>query len=242
MEEQNENLTLAFNESIDKQDIVDLGQNIGDVTIDMISNSDVVNTIPILGILNGAYKVYKSVSAARLMKKVYFYLFQTQKFTKEEKDKFLSEYASAGHDDGAEMLLDLIRRLDNGNKIMILCNLINYRVNEAISMTDFMRLTSSLERVPITDLRFLNTYTSENCINGVNDSLLSAGLIYESTLNVGDTPLFRLNYTGYQMLKYGLDKPDVTIPESFPKDIPGFITAVDVDDKLSFEEIDAGEY
>ena len=44
------------------------------------------------------------------------------------------------------------------------------------------------------------------------------------------------------MLKYGLDKPDVTIPESFPKDIPGFITAVDVDDKLSFEEIDAGEY
>ena len=48
----------------------------------------------------------------------------------------------------------------------------------------------------------------------------------------------------YQALraKYGLDKPDVTIPESFPKDIPGFITAVDVDDKLSFEEIDAGEY
>lgn len=35
MEEQNENLTLAFNESIDKQDIVELGQNIGDVTIDM---------------------------------------------------------------------------------------------------------------------------------------------------------------------------------------------------------------
>ena len=76
MEEQNENLTLAFNESIDKQDIVELGQNIGDVTIDMISNSDVVSTIPILGLLNGAYKVYKSVSAARLMKKVYFYLFQ----------------------------------------------------------------------------------------------------------------------------------------------------------------------
>lgn len=64
MEEQNENLTLAFNESIDKQDIVELGQNIGDVTIDMISNSDVVSTIPILGLLNGAYKVYKSVSAA----------------------------------------------------------------------------------------------------------------------------------------------------------------------------------
>ena len=108
MEELNENLTLAFNQSIDKQDIVDLGQNIGDVTIDMISNSDVVNTIPILGILNGAYKVYKSVSAARLMKKLYFFLFQTQKFTREEKDKFLSEYASEGHDDGAEMLLDLI--------------------------------------------------------------------------------------------------------------------------------------
>ena len=51
MEEQNENLTLAFNESIDKQDIVELGQNIGDVTIDMISNSDVVSTIPILGLL-----------------------------------------------------------------------------------------------------------------------------------------------------------------------------------------------
>ena len=36
MEEQNENLTLAFNESIDKQDIVELGQNIGDVTIDAV--------------------------------------------------------------------------------------------------------------------------------------------------------------------------------------------------------------
>ena len=89
----------------------------------------------------------------------YFYLFQTQKFSREEKEKFLREYASEGHDNGAEMLLDLIRRLDNGNKITILCNLINYRVNEDISMTDFMRLTSSLERVPITDLRFLNNYT-----------------------------------------------------------------------------------
>ena len=242
MEEQNENLTLAFNESIDKQDIVELGQNIGDVTIDMISNSDVVSTIPILGLLNGAYKVYKSVSAGRLMKKVYFYLFQTQKFSREEKEKFLREYASEGHDNGAEMLLDLIRRLDNGNKITILCNLINYRVNEHISMTDFMRLTSSLERVPITDLRFLNNYTSENNINGVNDSLLSAGLIYESTVNVGKTPLFRLNYSGYQMLRYGLDNHDINIPENFPKNIPGFITAVDVDNKLSEEEFDAGEY
>ena len=84
----------------------------------------------------------------------YVYLFQTQKFSREEKEKLLREYASEGHDNGAEMLLDLIRRLDNGNKITILCNLINYRVNEDISMTDFMRLTSSLERVPITDLRF----------------------------------------------------------------------------------------
>ena len=147
----------------------------------------------------------------------YFYLFQTQKFSREEKEKFLREYASEGHDNGAEMLLDLIRRLDNGNKITILCNLINYRVNEDISMTDFMRLTSSLERVPITDLRFLNNYTSENNINGVNDSLLSAGLIYESTVNVGKTPLFRLNYSGYQMLRYGLDNHDVNIPENFPK-------------------------
>ena len=242
MEELNENLTLAFNQSIDKQDIVDLGQNIGDVTIDMISNSDVVNTIPILGILNGAYKVYKSVSAARLMKKLYFFLFQTQKFTREEKEKFLSEYASEGHDDGAEMLLDLIQRLDNWNKITILCNLIKARVNEAISMTDFMRLASSLERVPVTDLHFLNSYLYEKSINGVNDSMLSAGLIYESKLNVGKTPLYRPNYTGYQMLKYGLDRCDVTIPESFPKDIPGFITAGAVDDKLSFGEFDAGEY
>jgi len=240
MEEKDNELTLAFNESINTENIVDLGQDIGDVTIDLISKSSVVDTVPVLGLLNGVYKVYKSVSAGRLMKKLYLYLFETQKYSDKQIENFIQEYASEGNDNGAEMLLDLINRLDNSNKIHILCNLIGSRVKNEISIKDFMRLLSCLERLPITDVDFLDCFQNENNINGVNDSLLSAGLIYESTIKVGKSPLFHLNYTGYQMLKYGLGKTSIVIPKDYPKSIPGFITAKAVDERLTI--IDGGEF
>lgn len=237
MEEKDNELTLAFNRSFDLENIVDLGQDIGDVTIDLISESTIVDTVPVLGLLNGAYKVYKSISAGRLMKKLYYFLFKTQEISRSKREKFIQEYATEGNDNGAEMLLDLINRLDNINKITILCNLIGYRVREEISITDFMRLVSALERLPITDVHLLDRFQSDTSINGVNDSLLSAGLIYESTINVGKSPRFRLNYTGYQMLKYGLNDTTIEIPEEYIKSIPGFITAEVVDERLTIGEL-----
>lgn len=176
------------------------------------------------------------------MKKLYLFLFETQNYTREQKEKFIKAFASDGKDSGAKMLLDFIDRLDNSNKIDILCNLIGTRVRNEISIKDFMRLLSCLERLPITDVVFLTEFQSENSINGVNDSLLSAGLIYESTIKVGESPLFLLNYTGYQMLKYGLGKTSIEIPKEYPKSIPGFITEEAVDEKTSWTVIDGGEF
>ena len=131
---------------------------LGDGAIDILTNNDAIDCFPVLKILHGFYKVGVNINTARLMKKTWTFLWNTQELTQEQKQKFIRDFSKANQERGAEVLLDIINRIENVNKIAVLCNLIKSRIAEYITIEELVRLVFILERVPISDLTKLYDY------------------------------------------------------------------------------------
>lgn len=61
-------------------------------------------------------------------------------------------------DFSGSVITNLISKTDNINKATVLANLIKSRVNNDITIHDFFRLSSMLERIPYIDLNELEKY------------------------------------------------------------------------------------
>ncbi|UVR08246.1 hypothetical protein NXW74_18555 [Bacteroides ovatus] len=107
-------------------------------------------------------------------------------------------------ENGCEALFAVLERLDNINKVNILANLIKAKIRCNISIENFIRLTTILDRIPYSDLSELSKYTKDYYEDGSTDILLSAGVLYETVLDTNDTNKYRLNTLGAMLLKYGL--------------------------------------
>lgn len=208
-------IVSSFDESFCSENMVDLGINIGDTCIDLLSKSEIIGTIPILGLLSGLYKIHQDVATARLIKKIYIFLFTTQELTEDKKRKFINELSTELSDRGDEFLLDLINRLDNIHKTEILANLVKHKVYGDLECMEFILLCKILENIPISFMTILPSYIKEKNNPGETDMLFSCGLLYVSSIHPDTYNLFKLNRNGYLLLKYGLEK-DIIIPDTYP--------------------------
>ena len=128
---------------------------------------------------------------------------------------FISEYTEKNKEDGCEVLLALLDRLDNTNKVNILTNLMKAKIKEEISIEDFIRLCAVLERIPFSDINELQKYKEDYYENGSTDILLSAGVLSNTVIDANDTDKYRLNSLGVMLLKHGLQQDvDVEIKDS----------------------------
>ena len=90
--EENNNLVESFENSLLSDDKKDLIATVGDTSIDAVVSNGALDGIPILGILNGIYKVGKNVQALRLCKKVAKFLYDTNSISQSDKERFIKEY------------------------------------------------------------------------------------------------------------------------------------------------------
>ena len=70
----------------------------------------------------------------------------------EQREKFVVELEQKAQDTSGNVITGMVERLDNINKEKILANLVIARVEEKISIDDFFRLSSVLERIHYVDL------------------------------------------------------------------------------------------
>lgn len=204
----------SFDKSFCNEELSTLTTDLGDTVIDLLSNNEAINSIPILGLLNGVYKTYKSISTARLIKKIAKFLFLVSDINAEDKQTFLNEVSTEIEDKGSEFLLDIINRFDNINKISILSNLVRTKVEGTIEVSVFVMLCKIIENTPYNILRVLPDYVNDKYMPGETDILSGLGLLYLSCINP-DESKYRLNRIGYLLLKHGMDV-DVMIPETYP--------------------------
>lgn len=204
----------SFDESFYRNDLFDLGVDIGDVCIDLISTNRVLDTIPVLGLLRGAYNAYKNISTARLIKKVGRFLLTTAHISPEDKRLFIDELSEEIQDRGSEFLLDYLNRVDNIKKIDIIANIISAKVSGNISCIDLIVLCKIIENLPCSMFWSLQRYTTGQYIQGETDVLFGLGLLYISNISP-KANLFSLNRNGYLLLKYGLNE-GIDIPNEYP--------------------------
>lgn len=151
MEEEKQNIVESFEHSLLCDDNKELIASISDVGIDAVIGNGALNGVPILGILNSMYKVGKNIHVLRLCKKVTKLLYDTLSISQTDKDKFIKEFTEINKEKGAEVLLDVIDKIDNINKIEFLANLMKAKINNEISIVDFVRLCLVIEKLPYVD-------------------------------------------------------------------------------------------
>lgn len=188
------NLVESFESSLLSDDNKDLLATVGDTGLDAVITGGVLDGVPVLGILNGIFKVTKNFQMRRLYKKMVLFLYGLSEFSERDKEKFLHEYTEANQEKGLEVMLAVIDKIDNANKICILCNLMRAKINGEISIDNFVRLCQVIERVPYVDFKNLVKYKVDYSELGTDDVLSSSGVIYNSVIDANGGDKYKLNY------------------------------------------------
>lgn len=80
----NYEIVESFQNSFENDNTIDFVIDAADLAFDKFVDSDAVNGVPVVGMLNGVYKIYKNVQAYRLAKKVYLFLYHTKEIDAEK--------------------------------------------------------------------------------------------------------------------------------------------------------------
>ncbi len=204
----------------------------GDTTDDVIGSllkHDVFDKVPILGYFVKGHQIVEDIRTQRFCKKIYLFLYHTKDYDRQKLDEFFKEYSNANQENGYDLMLSVLERIDNINKVTVMANLLHAKLDDQISIDDFVRLTASLDRVPYVDLMKLPEYESNRSISKDTYMLSSSGLVYEFVIDAGGDSKYRLNENGVLFVRYGL-KQRVADYQQESNRIPGFITAKPIPD------------
>lgn len=205
----------TFQNTFEKGNLVDTFSQVGEFAIDQAIKNDVLKDIPVFGLLVSGYKTIANVKNYYLTRKVYRFLYNLQKTTPEERQKFSKDYCEANQEKTAVSLLNILDQLNNGNLVPIICNLMKAVIKEELTVAQFNRLVMAIQKTAYTDLTQLVKYQEEYDEDGLSDALVASGLIYQSTYDGGTAEgdiaenKFMISPNGMLLLKYGLKVENV---------------------------------
>lgn len=169
-----------------------------------------VNLIPYVG---GAFaaeiqSIKNSVAeykAYEFFRKFTCFICELEELTEAQRIEFVTDIEKAANDSSGNIVIGLVDRLDNINKEKILANLVKARVTYKISIEDFFRLSSMLERIPYVDLAKLSLYLDDYYDeDGDSELLFASGALQQSVIDNTNGNKYILSTLGEKILKYGL--------------------------------------
>ena len=118
-----------------------------------------VNLVPVFGgALAQEIQVMQNFKESEFFRKYTAYILGVADLTIQERKIFAEEIAQKARDSAGYLITGMVNRLDNINKEVILANLTRSRIDDKISIENFFRLASVLERIPYVDLVKLPSY------------------------------------------------------------------------------------
>ena len=168
VQEQNDittDVVTSFDNTFENENLVDTFSQVGEFAIDQAIKNDVLKDVPLFGLLISGYKTIVNVKDYNLTRKVYRFLYNLRDTTPDERRKFSKKYCEANQEKTAVLIKAVI--------------------NEQLTTSQFNRLIMAILRTAFTDLKQLAKYQKEYDEEGLTDSLLAAGLIYQSTYDGG---------------------------------------------------------
>ncbi len=173
-------LENSLKDSIASENLIESFGALSEALMDSKIPDGILQNIPFFDVLYKLGKASLSVRDCFFAKKVVKFLFEIKEISSEKRVEFLKELNSKTGQKAGEVLMMLIERLDNMEKPKIIANLFIAKVNNSISIGNFLRLSSIVDKAYIYDLKKLNSFDSAdgNYIEDVSESLYGLGLLY----------------------------------------------------------------
>lgn len=211
MEEFNnmDNLPVVVKDILESTDL----QKIEKVDLKNIGKEALIgafNCIPVLGGVVSSYlQIAKSNRETYLemefYRKLLALIYGIKDLKPNDIKSFMDEVENNARDFSGCVITHLVNKTDNVNKATILANLIKSRVENEITIHDFFRLSSMLDRIPYIDLNELEKYQKAYYDDSGDTELLYAtGALKLDTIDAQEENLYILSELGRKLLKYGM--------------------------------------
>jgi hypothetical protein len=184
-----DNLGDSLLSSVAHAGVAEIAGDVSEMALDAVLDEGLLKDIPIFGWVAKLYGVSRTIRDQLFLKKVASFLLGSTSATQQERDTFRARM----EDDPkfrrkiGETLILLIERHDHFEKSTILGRVFAEFMRGEINYETFLRIGTSIDRVPITDLRGLSSYkerldsSPEGKSGGLNDdtcqSLYTSGLV-----------------------------------------------------------------
>ena len=156
------------------------------------------------GDIIGGVEAISDYKEGEFFRKYVCYLYELVDTTQEERYKFCQEVQDNANDSPGNVILGIVDRLDNINKETIFARLTIAKIHGFISIEDFFRLCSMLERIPYIDLKELPRYKEPFYDEGGDTELLySTGALILQTLDANGSNKYILSVLGEKLLCWG---------------------------------------
>ena len=197
-------------------------------------------------------QMYYDYKDDEFFRKFVGYLMELKETTAEERNRFAQDVQEIAEDFSGNVICGMVDRLDNINKEKAFAKLTVARIHGLISIQDFFRLHSLLERIPYVDLKELPKYKEPFYDeNGDTELLFATGALEIETIDaqVGSNK-YILSHLGEALLRWGFDihielehgrGTNVELDVATPEDIDDLIKG-QVADKVSREVRNALEW
>jgi hypothetical protein len=150
-------------------------------------------------------QMYYDYKDDEFFRKFVGYLMELKETTAEERNRFAQDVQEIAEDFSGNVICGMVDRLDNINKEKAFAKLTVARIHGLISIQDFFRLHSLLERIPYMDLKELPKY-KEPFYDETGDTelLFATGALELDTIDTsGGSNKYKLSRLGSALLRWG---------------------------------------
>ena len=148
---------------------------------------------------------YIDYKESEFFRKYYQYLCGLSDTTSEQRHQFAEEVQKKAEDYSGNVIMGIVDRMDNIHKEQYLAKLTIARINGWISIEEFFRLTSLLERIPYVDLKMLPYYQEPYYDeSGDTELLYATGALNQHTIDANGPSKYVLSSLGEKLLCFGL--------------------------------------
>jgi hypothetical protein len=220
-----EELSKIIAESINSEKLFKLKNEKSGVVKDVISVILKLCTKNYVGAGESAIQTIKDIidyKESEFFRKYYVFLYELATTTQEQRHQFAEEIQEKAEDFSGNVIMNIVDRMDNIHKESVLAKLSIARMYGWITIEDFFRLSSMLERIPYVDLAYLAKYKNDFYDeSGDTELLYSSGALVQTVIDPNEGNKYRLSVLGQKLLLFGFG---VNIEVNNP---PGTIIQVD---------------
>lgn len=164
-------------ESIISDELQDVTEEVIEVVIDEVSESELINKLPIVGTLKALYKTGQSIRDAIFLKKALFVLLELANVPLQNRIDFIDSLEEP-FSGGSEIILNAIDRLESNEKAVIFGRLCKLRALRRIELNEFMELSKLIQDAYLPDLKeFYASKISKSSTSYKDSKFVRLGLV-----------------------------------------------------------------